>query len=113
MSSPVAPHMIARVQMTATESWVGGTPSPDLDIRTTFCVEGAYHMVRFSTANGSDFVQGKPVEVPVEFFASDLALPKFQPGVQFTIWAGKEVGIGDVLSAQGTSNTSLERTREG
>jgi hypothetical protein len=98
--------------MTSPESWVGGAPSPDMDIRTTLCIGGVYHMVRFCTANGGDFVQGKPVEVSMEFFAADLALPKFQPGVQFTIWAGKDVGIGEVLSNQGTSNTSLERTRD-
>jgi hypothetical protein len=99
--------------MTSTESWVGAAPGPDMDIRTTLCIDGVYHMVRFRTSNGCDFVQGKPVEVPVEFFAPDLALPKFQPGIQFKIWAGKEVGIGEVLGNQGTSNTSLERAREG
>jgi hypothetical protein len=70
-------------------------------------------MVRFSTSNGSDFILGKPVEVPIEFFAPEQALPKFAPGTHFKIWAGKDVGIGEVLAIQGTSNTSLERTREG
>jgi hypothetical protein len=55
---------------------------------------------------------GKPVEVPVEFLSPDLALPKFLVGIHFKIWAGKDVGVGEVIALVGTSNKSLERTRE-
>jgi hypothetical protein len=113
MSSPVSPQITARVQLTATESWRGAPPAPDGDVRATLRVDDTSFIARFSTPNGQDFILGKSIEVPVEFMSPDLALPKFQVGTQFKIWAGKDVGVGEVIALAGTSNKSLERTREG
>ena len=115
MPSPVSPQIIARVQLTATDSWRGAPPGPSDDVRTTLCIRGIGNggfVARFSTPNGRDFILGKPIEVPVEFMSPDLALPQFQVGTQFKIWQGKDVGVGEVIAAMGTSNTSLERTRD-
>ena len=115
MSSPVSPQITARVQLIATDSWRGAPPGPNEDVRTTLCVgdirEGGF-IARFSTSNSQDFVLGKPIEVPVEFMSPDLALPQFRVGTQFKIWHGKDIGVGEVIAFVGTSNTSLERTRE-
>ena len=112
MSSPVSPQITARVQLTATDSWHGAPPAADGDVRTTLRVGDTSFVARFSTSNGHEFISGKPIEVPVEFMSPDLALPKFQVGTQFKIWAGKDVGVGEVIALAGTSNKSLERTRE-
>jgi hypothetical protein len=112
MSSPVSPQITARVQLTLTDSWHGAPPAPGADVRTTLRVGDTSFVARFSTPNGQDFILGQPIEVPIEFMSPDLALPKFLVGTQFKIWAGKDVGIGEVIALAGTSNKSLERTRE-
>ena len=113
MSSPVSPQVTARVQLTATDSWRGAPPDPDGDVRATLRVGDASYIARFSTSSGSDFILGKPIEVPVEFMSPDLALSEFQVGTQFIIWVGKDVGVGEVIALAGAPNKSLERTREG
>jgi hypothetical protein len=116
MSSPVSPQITARVRLTAADSWHGAAPAPDQDVRTTLCIGGIGRggfIARFSTPNGQDFILGKPIEVPVEFMSPDLALPHFQVGTHFIIWHGKDIGVGEVTALTGTSNKSLERTREG
>jgi hypothetical protein len=99
--------------MTDTAAWHGSAPELNAELRTTLLVEGLAYIARVSIADGAAFVQGLPIEVPVEFMFPDKALPKFTPGTQFKIWAGKDVGTGEVLSSVDTSNNSLERTREG
>ena len=112
MPSPVSPQINARVQLTVTDSWHGVPPAPDGDVRVTLRVGDTSFVARFSTPNGHDFTSANPVVVPVEFMAPDLASPKFLVGTQFAIWAGKQVGVGEVISLAGTSNNSLERSRD-
>ena len=99
--------------MTDTTAWRGPTPELNAELRTSLLVEGLAYIARVSISDGDAFVQGLPIEVPVEFMFPEKALPNFTPGTHFKIWAGKDVGIGEVLSRIDTSNTSLERTREG
>ena len=98
--------------MKDTEAWRGPAPELNAELRTSLFVDGLAYIARFSIADGLSFVQGLPIEVPIEFMFPDKALPKFTPGTQFKIWAGKDVGIGEVLGLVDTSNKSLERTRE-
>ncbi len=115
MSSPVSPQITARVQLTATDSWHGAPPGPTDDVRTTLCIGGIGNggfIARFATTKGQDFILGRPIEVPIEFMSPDLALPQFQVGTHFKIWHGKDIGVGEVIAFMGTSNTSLERTRD-
>jgi hypothetical protein len=114
MSSPVSPQITAQVQFTANDEWRGVLPAPDGDVRITFRVTSGNYIARFSTLDGKALVSGERVVVPVEFMSPELALPQFQVGTQFKIWAGKDVGVGEAISVGGgTSNKSLERTREG
>ena len=111
MSSPVAPQVTARIQMTDVDAWRGPPPELNAELRTSLVVAGLTYIARVSISDGNAFVQGLPIEVPVEFMFPERALPKFTPGTQFKIWAGKDVGTGEVLSMVDTSNNSLERTR--
>jgi hypothetical protein len=72
-----------------------------------------YFTALVETLDGSDLLPGGTTSVAVEFLLGQAALPSFQVGSQFTIWDGKDIGHGEVLSVVGTSNNSLERTREG
>ena len=113
MSSPVAPQVTARIQMTDTAAWRGGPPEANAELRTSLLVEGLAYIARVSISDGNAFVLGLPIEVPVEFMFPEKALPNFMPGTQFKIWVGKDVGTGEVLSSTHTSNKSPKRTREG
>ena len=113
MSSPVASDVTARVQFTVTESWNGGPIVLGPQFLTTLHAGDSYFMVRLMSIDGQNIGLGKPVDVTVEFFSAATALPNFPEGAQFKIWAGKDIGIGEVLAVGGTSNKSLERTREG
>jgi hypothetical protein len=99
--------------MTDTAAWRGPPPELDTELRTSLLVDGLAYIARVSISDGDAFVQGLPIEVPVEFMFPDRALPNFTPGTHFKIGAGKDVGIGEVLNCVDTSNKSLERTREG
>ena len=112
MSSPVAPQLTARIQMTDTAAWHGPPPGLNAELRTTLVVAELAYIARVSIPDGNAFVRGLPIEVPVEFMFPDKALPTFTPGTHFKIWAGKDVGTGEVLGTVDTPNTSLERTRE-
>jgi len=91
----------------------GAPPKPGAEFRFPLVVDGLAYIARFSVSDGDAFARGLPIEVPIEFMFPDKALPKFTPGTQFTIWDGRDVGTGKVLCLVDTSNTSLERTREG
>jgi hypothetical protein len=71
-----------------------------------------YFTARLEALDGSDLLPGGTSSVGVGFLLGEAALPKFQVGTQFSIWDGKDIARGEVLSVVGTSNKSLERTRE-
>jgi hypothetical protein len=113
MSSPVAPQVIARLNLFSADEGGKGLPPRPGDWRTILTVGSESFSARVAASTEQALEPGVVAEAAIQFLVPDAALPKFKPGVQFKIWEGKDVGTGEVLRAPGTSNTSLERTREG
>src|SRR5688500_20272972 len=112
MTSPVAPEIIARLNLFPTEAGGRGLPPRQGDWRTILTVGSESFSARVSAAAGHSLEPGATGEAEVQFLVPDAALARFKPGVQFKSWEGTEVGTGEVLSTVGTSNKSLARTRD-
>ena len=113
MAVPVAPEIIARLKLLPAEAGGTGLPVRSGDFKTILTIGSESFSARVAEPEGRPLKPGAVAEASVQFLVPDAALPRFQPGVQFRIWEGTDIGTGKVLSVLGTSNTSLERTREG
>jgi hypothetical protein len=112
MSPPVAPEIIARVSLLPAEAGGIGLPVRSGDFKTILTIGSESFSARVAEPVGRPLSPGASADVSVQFLVPDAALPRFQPGIQFTIWEGTDIGTGEVISVVGTSNKSLERTRE-
>jgi hypothetical protein len=113
MSPPVAPEIIARVSLLPAEAGGIGLPIRSGDFKTILTIGSESFSARVAEPEGRPLSPGASADVSVQFLVPDAALPRFQPGVQFKIWEGTDIGTGEVLGVVSTSNKSLERTREG
>jgi hypothetical protein len=112
MASPVTPQVTARLHLLPAEWGAGARRLPTNDLSITLRSGDQYFTARLEALDGSDLLPGGTGSVAVEFLLGEDALPRFQAGAQFTIWDGSDIAYGEVLSVVGTSNKSLERTRE-
>jgi hypothetical protein len=48
--------------------------------------------------DGKTLHLGETYELPVKFMNPDLVMPKLSPGVSVTLWEGKEIAAGKVIS---------------
>src|SRR4051812_40002866 len=110
MSLPVAPEIIARVSLLPADVGGTGLAVGAGDFKTILTIGSESFSARVAEPVGRPLSPGASAEVAVQFLVPDAALPKFQPGAQFKIWEGTDIGIGEVLAVLGTSNKSLERT---
>ena len=104
MSSPVTPHVIARLSLFSAE--VGGkglAPRPG-DWRTVLTVGAESFSARVAAADDQALQPGEIADAAIQFLMPDVALAMFKPGVKFKIWEGRDIGSGEVLSAPGTSS---------
>ena len=112
MPPPVAPEIIARLNLLPAGAGGLGLPILSGDFKTILTIGTESFSARVAEPEGRPLSPGASADVSVQFLVPDAALPKFQPGVQFKIWEGTDIGTGEVLSVVSTSNKSLERTRE-
>jgi hypothetical protein len=113
MATPVTPQVTARLHLLVSEWGPGERTLPGRGLPITLHSGDEYFTALVETLDGSNLLPGATTSVSVEFLLGEAALPSFRVGSQFTVWDGKDIGHGEVLSVVGTSNKSLERTREG
>lgn len=49
---------------------------------------------------------GESYELPIKFVSPDLALPNLRPGLSISLWEGKNIASGEVVTVQSISTRS-------
>jgi hypothetical protein len=98
MSKPVA-DIVAEIRLHPTE--VNGRLSSICsgEYRCVLGIDSQHFSARWIVPVGEELAPGgRPSTFGIQFLVPEAALPHFKVGAAFTVWEGKEIGSGRVLS---------------
>ena len=92
------PEILAEVSFlpTANGGRQGNTPADRFGCLVEY--QGEFFDCRLDLAATGPIAPGSIVTVPIQFLAPHLIVPRLSPGARFTLWDGRTVATGSVVS---------------
>lgn len=92
------PHLIAEIELLTTEDGGRRTAITAESYGCPVGFEGEFFESRLDLSEVGPIAPGGRVRVPVRFFHPELIVPRLTTGSSFTLWEGKTIGRGTVIS---------------
>src|SRR5882672_2496322 len=93
------PHVRAEVSLFATSA--GGRSGPTPEVGRYGCpmnLDGEYFDAFFDLAETGPISPGQTVTASMAFLSPELVIPRMAAGKRFSLWEGKMIALGRVLS---------------